>query len=100
GAAEVLARIAGARDISGDSRIASKPETGMPVSDEEVSTLLGRLIDPLWVSVCSAPRLRSSFMKFPAGVEIVREGSKSYHALLLLSGTVQVIRQGEVIARD
>ena len=81
------------------SRGAAPPAAGEPVSQAELATTLGRVLDPLTVAVLADPGLRSSLRLYPSGEALCLEGERSYQAFLLIEGAVLVERGGQVVAR-
>lgn len=70
--------------------------TGQP----EVSTLIESLVDPLWISICRAPRPVLKYVWFEDGEIICAEGENAYLTFVLLTGRVEVTRNGKVIAHE
>jgi CRP-like cAMP-binding protein len=69
------------------------------VTDDEVDTLIGALVDPLLASICRERSFRGHFVKFDDDDVLCAEGEHSYYAFLLLRGTVRVERNGREVTR-
>lgn len=68
------------------------------IDDAEAAQLVDSLMDPLWVSICTGKGFDRYFVKFSDGEFLCREGEKSYHTFVLLSGRVRVERGDKLIA--
>jgi serine/threonine protein kinase len=68
------------------SEIARLYQTGHPL----VSQVVDNLVDPLWASICSAPRPKLNYLLFKEGEVLGCEGEHAYNTYVLLSGTVRV----------
>lgn len=96
GAAEALAMLRSSSRTK--SRIRSEFsrlfQTGNPV----VSEVVDNLVDPLWSSICSAPRPKLNYLLFSDGDILCAQGEHAFHTYVLLSGTVRVeLPNGHVI---
>jgi hypothetical protein len=98
-AAEVLARVNAA--VSGGAFDAATfaASRRARVGEEEVRSVIGALVDPLLVDLCHRPALRGQWVRFEDGEALCAEGEHSYHAFLLLRGTVVVSRGGQELTR-
>lgn len=102
GAAEALAnlqQLTAACDPNSSSRALGRANicfTGQP----EVSQVIDNLVDPLWVSICSAPRPVLKYVWFKDGDVLCGQGESAYLTYVLLSGRVEVTRNGQVLARE
>lgn len=69
-------------------------QTGHPV----VSQLVDNLVDPLWSSICSAPRPKLNYYLFKDEEVLCSIGEHAYTTYVLLSGTVRVeLTDGRII---
>jgi serine/threonine protein kinase len=68
--------------------------------DPEVVQLVDSLIDPLWVSLSRVQGFMRFFVKFEDGEYLCREGEKSFHAFVLMRGTVCVEREGSQLHQE
>lgn len=59
-----------------------------------VSALVGALVDPLHVALCSEAGFARFLARYENGEALCREGDRSFHAFLLLRGQVRVERAG------
>ncbi len=88
GAAEALAILKSSSRTK--SRIRSEfsklYQTGNPL----VSEVVDNLVDPLWSSICSAPRPKLNYLLFSDGDIICAEGEHAFHTYVLMSGTIRV----------
>lgn len=98
GAAEGLARLNESSSTLGFYRRVEshKFHTG----DPRVRELAQRLVDPLWSSIVANPRPRLTFVEFNQNEIICAQGEHAFRTFVLLSGTIQVERDGVVIATD
>ncbi len=93
---EVMARVRAA--ISG-TPLAAETVRRSNVTDDEVETLIHSLVDPLLSAICRQASFRRHFVKFDDNEVLCAEGEHSYHAFLLLRGTVRVERLGREVTR-
>lgn len=88
GAAEALALLQSSSRTRSriKSEVARLYQTGHPL----VSAVIENLVDPLWASICSAPRPKLNYLLFHDGDVLCAEGEHAYHTYVLMSGTVRV----------
>jgi len=88
GAAEALALLNSTSRTKSriQSEVARLYQTGHPM----VATVVDNLVDPLWASICSAPRPLLNYLLFHDGETLCAEGEHAYHTYVLMSGTVRV----------
>jgi serine/threonine protein kinase len=100
GAAEALAEL---RSVCGISSAETQQTVRLRkfyTGDPEVREVVDRLVDPLWQSICSAPRPILTFVRFETGELLCRQGEEAYRTFVVLSGAVLVERDGRPIARE
>lgn len=88
GAAEALALLKASSGTFNRirSEIARLYQTGHP----NVSAMVDNLVDPLWASICSAPRPKLNYLNFKKGEILGAAGEHAYNTYVLLSGDVRV----------
>ena len=67
-------------------------------SPEQIGELVDSLVDPLWYSICSSPMTQRHIVRFDDGQVMCREGDLSYHAFVLLHGSVKVTKNGALFS--
>ena len=98
-AAEVLARVNSVVSEGAFDSATFAATRRIQASDDEMRAVIGDLVDPLLIDLCSRPALRGYFVKFEAGEILCAEGEHSYYAFLLLRGTVVVSQSGRELTR-
>jgi serine/threonine protein kinase len=98
-AAEVLARVNSVVAANAFDSATFAATRRIKVTEEEIRSVVGELVDPLLVDLCSRPALRGYFVKFDAGELMCAEGEHSYYAFLLLKGSVVVSQGGQEFTR-
>lgn len=88
GAAEALALL---RASSGTfNRIRSEISRLYQTGNPAVSAMVDNLVDPLWASICSAPRPKLNYLNFKKDDVLGVAGEHAYNTYVLLSGCVRV----------
>ena len=83
------------------SRIRKEVSRLYQTGHEKVTELVENLVDPLWSSICSAPRPKLNYLLFQDGDVLCAVGEHAYHTYVLLSGTVRVdLADGRVIREN
>ena len=92
GAAEALAILRSSTRTRSriNSEVARLYQTGHPL----ISQVVESLVDPLWSSICSAPRPKLNYLLFNDGDVLCAEGEHAYHTYILMSGTIRVELSG------
>jgi len=98
-AAEVLARVERRGETAGVAGGCAET-AGTPCRPQVVRTLLGELLDPLWITVVRNYGLQRHLWQFDHGEYLCREGDRSYCIFILLQGTVEIERRGERLAME
>ncbi len=100
GAAEVLAEV---HRHFGRQRTKTPPRTvaqRFRSSTQEAQEVVAELVDPLWSSICRAPRFDLWFLKFAGGDYICREGEQAFLTFVLLKGRVEIEFGGTVVGEE
>jgi hypothetical protein len=98
-AAEVLARVNSVVSEGAFDSGTFAASRRVKATDDEMREVVGGLVDPLLIDLCSRPALRGYFVKFEAGELLCAEGESSFYAFLLLRGTVVVSQGGQEFTR-
>jgi serine/threonine protein kinase len=96
GAAEALALLQSSSRTRSriKSEVARLYQTGHP----QVTQVIENLVDPLWASICSAPRPKLNYLLFHDEDVLCAEGEHAYHTYVLMSGTIRVeLSDGRII---
>jgi serine/threonine protein kinase len=98
-AAEVLAYVAsrGAANPLPCTNATSRDVLSELSHDELRLTVASYLLDPVWRSIISAPQLDGHLVQFGNNQLIIAEGEQSYHAFILLSGSVEIRRGNQCL---
>lgn len=100
GAAEALALL---QEINAACGRETKDNPSLRVfhtGDPSIRSLVDGLMDPLWVSICSAPRPVLKYVQFHDREVLCCQGEEAYRTYILLKGAVTVERDGRPIARE
>lgn len=88
GAAEALAHLKASSSVR--NRVRSEIDRLYQTGHPAVSAIVDNLVDPLWASICSAPRPKLNYLLFKKGEVLGVDGEHAYNTYVLLSGTVRV----------
>ena len=97
GAAEVLAQvraIASGFGLDSQTVAASHREGADPA---EIQSVIDGIVDPLWAAICKAPGFERYFARYTDGEIITSRMDGGFHTFLLLSGSVDVMRDDRVV---
>lgn len=88
GAAEAMALLKSSSSVR--RRVRSEIERLYQTGHPLVSAVVENLVDPLWASICSAPRPKLNYLLFKKGEVLGVTGEHAYNTYVLLSGSVRV----------
>lgn len=100
GAAEALARL---QDICGVGLHDTSSVQALRryyTGDPAVRAVVDTLVDPLWYSICSAPRPVLTYVRFEPDAMMCLQGEDAYRTFVLLRGVVVVERDGKPISME
>ncbi|MGI8905799.1 MAG: serine/threonine-protein kinase [Candidatus Sumerlaeaceae bacterium] len=101
GAAEALAALHALYGIAPRESTAESDQLKVHITgDAAIRPVIDGLVDPLWYSICSAPRPILSYVHFKKDEVLCCQGEDAYRTFVLLSGAVVVQRDGNAIARE
>lgn len=98
GTGEVLARIRAIASGFGLDTATIASARRSQVDPVEIASLVERLVDPLWASICRGPGFDRYFVKFEDGETIAAVSDPAQHTVLLLSGAIAVELDGQSVA--
>ncbi len=99
GAAEALAMLKSTSRTR--SRIKSEVARLYQTGHAVVSEVVDNLVDPLWASICSAPRPKLNYLLFHDGDILCAVGEHAFQTYVLLVGTIRVeLADGRVLREN
>lgn len=98
GAAEAMALLQSSSRTKSRIRaeVARQYQTGHPA----VMPVIEGLVDPLWASICSAPRPKLNYLLYHDADVLCAEGEHAFHTYVLMSGTVRVELSNGIVIRE
>ena len=99
GAAEMLGYLR--RQLSGQGEAGADADQATKATrdfdDDEARGVIEGLVDPLWANVCSGPEAWTFLARYRSGTTLCTAGERSHFAFVLLSGKVNIERDGTVL---